>query len=95
VHWHGHWELIRNPRTDSNGTFHAEYQFQGSIGSFPFRAEIPAGQTNLPYTRGYSNTINISTGVGGSRPGPRCWRQLEHGGLLCVDIEDLYYQQPR
>jgi hypothetical protein len=62
VHWHGHWELIRNPRTNSNGHFHAEYQFQGSIGTFPFIAEIPSGQTNFPYTRGYSNAINITTG---------------------------------
>ncbi len=46
---------------DHAGTFHAEYQFQGSVGTFPFRAEIPAGQTNFPYTRGYSNTINITT----------------------------------
>jgi hypothetical protein len=62
VHWHDHWELIRNPRTNNNGSFHAEYQFQGSTGTFPFRAEIPTGQTNFPYTRGYSNTINITTG---------------------------------
>jgi hypothetical protein len=62
VHWLGHWELIRNPRTNNKGYFHAEYQFHGSIGRFPFRAEIPSGQTNYPYTRGYSNTINITTG---------------------------------
>jgi hypothetical protein len=61
VHWHGHWELLRNPRTNSNGYFHAEYQFQGSIGAFPFRAEIPTGQTNFPYTHGYSNSITIHT----------------------------------
>jgi hypothetical protein len=61
VKFHGHWELIRNPRTKPNGSFHLSYQFQGSIGRFPFRIEIPAGQTGFPYACGYSNTIEITT----------------------------------
>jgi len=62
VHWRGHWELIRNPRTHSDGTFHVAYQFQGDIGTFPFRAEIPTGQAGFPYTRAYSNTVTVATG---------------------------------
>jgi hypothetical protein len=61
VRYRGHWEPIRDPQTNSNGQFKVEYQFQGAVGHFPFRVEIPAGQTNFPYTRGYSNTINIYT----------------------------------
>jgi hypothetical protein len=61
VKFHGEWELIRNPRTKANGSFHLSYQFQGSIGRFPFRIEIPAGQTSFPYACGYSNTIEITT----------------------------------
>ena len=62
VHWRGHWELIRNPRTHPDGTFHVAYQFQGDIGRFPFWAEVPAGQASFPYTRGASNIVNVSTG---------------------------------
>jgi hypothetical protein len=61
VHYLGYWEPIRDPRTNSTGHFHIEYQFKGSIGNFPFLVEILAGQTNYPYTTGYSNTINITT----------------------------------
>ena len=61
VHYLARWEPFRDPRTNNHGTFHVEYQFQGAIGRFPFRAEIPAGQANYPYTTGYSNTIDIST----------------------------------
>jgi hypothetical protein len=61
VHYLNHWEPFRAPRTNNHGTFHVTYQFQGAIGHFPFRAEIPAGQANYPYTTGYSNTIDIST----------------------------------
>jgi hypothetical protein len=61
VHYRGQWDPIRVPRTNSNGYFHIEYQFQHAIGRFPFLIEIPNGQTNYPYTNGYSNTINITT----------------------------------
>ncbi len=62
VHWRGYWELIRNPRTNRQGTFHAAYQFQGDIGRFPFWAEVPSGQASFPYTVGYSNIVNVATG---------------------------------
>jgi hypothetical protein len=61
VHYHGAWEPFRTPRTNPNGRFKVAYQFQGAIGHFPFRIQIPAGQTNFPYASGYSNTVNIST----------------------------------
>jgi hypothetical protein len=61
VHYLGHWEPIRNPRTNSHGNFHLAYQFQNAIGRFPFRVEIPNGQANFPYTSSTSNTINVST----------------------------------
>ncbi len=33
VHYRGKWEPFRDPRTNNHGTFHAKYQFQGSIGT--------------------------------------------------------------
>jgi hypothetical protein len=61
VRYQGEWVMIRGPRTKHNGTFHFIYKFHHAIGRFPFRVEIPSGQTNYPYTRGYSNTINTYT----------------------------------
>jgi hypothetical protein len=61
VHYLGHWEPFRTPITDKHGNFKVRYQFQGGLGRFPFRAEIPAGQAGFPYTRGYSHTIDINT----------------------------------
>jgi hypothetical protein len=61
VHYHGHWEPIRTPRTKSNGQFKIKYTFEDAVGRFPFCIEIPAGQANYPYTAGYSNTVNVST----------------------------------
>jgi hypothetical protein len=61
VYYRGHWNPFRDPRTNSHGTFHVEYQFQGAIGRFPFRAQIPAGQAGHPYTTGYSKIVNVST----------------------------------
>jgi hypothetical protein len=62
VHYRGHWEPFRDPRTNKHGYFHIAYQFQGAIGRFPFRAQIPAGQAGYPYTIGYSNTVSVTTG---------------------------------
>ena len=61
VHYLGHWEPFRDPRTNSHGHFHVEYQFQDAIGRFPFRIKIPAGQANYPYTSGYSNVVPVYT----------------------------------
>jgi hypothetical protein len=61
VHYLGHWEPIRDPRTNNTGHFHIEYQFQGATGRYPFLIQIPAGQTSYAYTTGYSHTVNITT----------------------------------
>jgi hypothetical protein len=62
VHYRGRWEPFRTPRTNAHGRFRVVYQFEGGIGRFPFRAEVPAGQTGFPFAGGYSSTVNISTG---------------------------------
>ncbi len=62
VKYHGRWEPLRKPRTNHNGYFKAAYQFQGAIGRFPFQAEVPLGQASFPYTLGYSNIVNVTTG---------------------------------
>jgi len=62
VHYRGHWEPFRAPRTDPSGNFEVPYQFEGGTGHFPFRAEIPAGQANFPYSGGYSKAVDVTTG---------------------------------
>jgi hypothetical protein len=61
VYYRGHWEPFRTPRTKPDGHFADAYQFEGSIGHFPFRAEVPAGQQGFPYTNGRSKIINVTT----------------------------------
>jgi hypothetical protein len=61
VHYLGHWEPFRDPRTDSNGRFQVVYQFQGGTGRFPFRAEVPTGQANFPFIDGQSKAVDVAT----------------------------------
>jgi hypothetical protein len=62
VHYHGEWvPLHESLRTNSHGSFHVAYQFKGAIGHFPVWAKVPSGQTGFPYSRGYSNIINVTT----------------------------------
>jgi hypothetical protein len=61
VHYRGHWEPFRDPRTDSNGRFQVVYQFQGGIGRFPFRAEVFGGQSGFPFTHGDSGSVDVAT----------------------------------
>jgi hypothetical protein len=61
VHYHGRSVPIPAKRTKPNGRFKISYKFQGATGRFPFRAFIPAGQADFPYTQGYSNTIQITS----------------------------------
>lgn len=61
VHYLGHWEPFRTPRTDSSGHFAVTYQFQGSVGRFPFRAEVFGGQSGFPYATGESTPVDVST----------------------------------
>lgn len=61
VHYRGRWEPFRTPRTDAAGRFEVAYQFEGGIGRFPFRAEVPAGQTGFPFASGYSRVVDVAT----------------------------------
>ena len=62
VHYRGRWEPFRAPRTDGHGHFHVAYQFEGGVGRFPFRAEVPDGQAGFAYAAGRSQVVNVSTG---------------------------------
>jgi hypothetical protein len=61
VHYRGHWEPFRDPHTDGQGRFRVIYQFEGGIGRFPFRAEVPDGQTGFPFASGASRVVNVRT----------------------------------
>ncbi|HEY7934844.1 MAG TPA: hypothetical protein VID48_13570 [Solirubrobacteraceae bacterium] len=61
VHYRGRWEPFRTPRTNSHGRFSVLYQFQGGVGRFPFRAEVPAGQAGFPFGSGNSRVVDVST----------------------------------
>lgn len=61
VHYRGHWEPFRDPRTDSHGRFRVVYQFEGGIGRFPFRAEVPGGQAGFPFGNGNSQVVDVRT----------------------------------
>ena len=61
VHYRGHWEPFRDPRTNSNGRFQVAYQFQGGTGRFPFRAEVFGGQAAFPFTHGDSGAVDVTT----------------------------------
>jgi len=62
VRYRGAWEPFRTPRTDAHGRFSVRYQFQGAVGRFPFRAEVPQGQAGYPYADGRSSTVTVSSG---------------------------------
>lgn len=61
VHYRGRWEPFRTPRTDRHGRFRVPYQFEGGVGRFPFRAEVPGGQAGFPFGSGNSRVVNVST----------------------------------
>jgi hypothetical protein len=61
VHYRGHWEPFRDPRTESSGHFQVVYQFQGGVGRFPFRAEVFGGQAAFPFTHGDSGAVDVAT----------------------------------
>ncbi|MGP8240353.1 MAG: hypothetical protein ACLQQB_01100 [Solirubrobacteraceae bacterium] len=60
VHYRGRWEPFRTPRTDAAGLFDVAYQFQGALGRFPFRAEVPASQADFSFTRGFSEVLDVA-----------------------------------
>jgi hypothetical protein len=61
VHYRGRWEPFRTPRTNAQGRFHVVYQFEGGVGRFPFRAEVPAGQAGFPFASGMSMVVSVAT----------------------------------
>lgn len=62
VHYRGRWEPFRTPQTDRYGHFEVEYQFEGGVGRFPFRATVPSGQADFPFSSGYSKVVDVTTG---------------------------------
>ncbi len=61
VHYRGHWEPFRDPRTDSRGRFRVVYQFQGGVGRFPFRAAVFGSQGDFPFAPGESRGVDVTT----------------------------------
>ncbi len=61
VHYRGRWEPFRTPRTNAHGRFRVVYQFEGGVGRFPFRAEVPGGQAGFPFGSGVSRVVDVST----------------------------------
>jgi hypothetical protein len=61
VHYRGHWEPFRTPRTDAAGRFTVVYQFEGARGRFPFRAEVPPSQADFSFVRGLSGVVDVLT----------------------------------
>ncbi|HXN36956.1 MAG TPA: hypothetical protein VN892_02865, partial [Solirubrobacteraceae bacterium] len=61
VHYRGHWEPFRTPRTDAAGRFTVVYQFEGALGRFPFRAEVPPSQADFSFGRGLSGAVDVIT----------------------------------
>jgi hypothetical protein len=61
VHYRGHWEPFRTPRTDAAGHFTVVYQFEGARGRFPFRAEVPPSQADFSFVRGLSGVVDVLT----------------------------------
>ncbi len=62
VRYRGAWEPFRTPRSNRAGRYSTRYQFQGAIGTFPFRAVVLAGQAGFPYGRGQSRSVVESAG---------------------------------
>lgn len=61
VHYRGQWEPFRTPRTDAAGRFTVVYQFEGALGRFPFRAEVPPSQAGYAFGRGLSEVVDVVT----------------------------------
>jgi hypothetical protein len=61
VHYRGQWEPFRTPRTDAAGRFTVVYQFEGAVGRFPFRAEVPPSQADFAFGRGLSRMVDVAT----------------------------------
>lgn len=62
VHYRGRWVPFRTPRTDAAGHFESTYQFEGSVGRFPFRAEVKSDQAGFAFDRGMSSVVHVAAG---------------------------------
>ena len=62
VRYRGSWEPFRTPRTNTAGRYSTRYRFEGSVGTFPFRAEVLAGQAGYSYGAGVSRTVAVKAG---------------------------------
>jgi hypothetical protein len=70
VHYRGHWEPFRDPRTDSRGRFRVVYQFQGGVGRFPFRAVRETGRLPIRTRR---------------KQGGRCHHEVSSAETSCLE----------
>lgn len=61
VHYRGKWVPFRDPHTNRHGRFKVAYRFQGAVGRFPFRAQVPGGQAHFPFATGKSEVIHVRT----------------------------------
>lgn len=61
VYYHGGWQPIRTPRTDSRGGFRFVYQFDRAYGTWPFEARVRSGQEGFPYAEASSRWVEVRT----------------------------------
>jgi hypothetical protein len=61
VRYRGRWRLFAEAPTSRKGAFEVAYRFEGSIGRFPFRAEVKASQAGFAYAAGHSGVIDVRT----------------------------------
>lgn len=62
VYYRGQWEPIRDPRTNGEGRFRVAYRFDGALGRFPFKVEVPEDQSGFAFARGQSAAVDVATG---------------------------------
>jgi hypothetical protein len=61
VYYHGGWQPIRTPRTDSLGRFRVFYRFDRAYGIWPFEARVRDGQVGFPYSEASSRWVEVRT----------------------------------
>ncbi len=62
VYYRGGWEPIRDPRTNARGRFRVVYRFDGAVGRFPFKVEVPEDQAGFAFGRGASAAVVVASG---------------------------------
>lgn len=61
VYYHGGWQPIRTPRSDSLGRFRVFYRFDRAYGTWPFEARVRDGQVGFPYGGAASRWVEVRT----------------------------------